>query len=224
MSRSAQPGLETGDPISALDLRPLLDAGLDRLGQDLNAEARARLIAFVRLLDRWNRVYNLTAIRDPREMIPRHLLDSLSLRPFLDGRRILDLGTGAGLPGIPLAIAEPDWELHLLDSKGKKIRFLRQAALELGLSNVTAVQARMESYLPPEKFATIVARALAAPAEIVRLAHPLLAHPGRLLIMAGRKRAARLEALDPRPHALLEHPLEVPFLDGDRHLIELCYH
>jgi len=224
VSRSAQPGLETGDLIGASDLRPLLDAGLDRLGQDLNAEARARLIAFVRLLNRWSRVYNLTAIRDPREMIPRHLLDSLSLRPFLDGRRILDLGTGAGLPGIPLAIAEPDRDLHLLDSKGKKIRFVRQAALELGLSNVTAVQARMESYLPPVKFATIVARALAAPAEIVRLAHRLLTHPGRLLIMAGRKRAAGLEALDPRPDALLEHPLEVPFLDGARHLIELRYH
>lgn len=213
-----------GDSSGASDLRALLDAGLDRLGQNLDAGARERLLAFLRLLARWNRAYNLTAIRDHREMIPRHLLDSLSLRPFLYGGRILDLGTGAGLPGIPLAIAEPDRELHLLDSRGKKIRFVRQAVLELGLSNVTAAQARIESYLPPGKFATIVARALAAPAEVVRLAHPLLAHPGRLLIMGGRKRGAELlEALDPRPEALLEHPLEVPMLDGNRHLIDLRY-
>jgi 16S rRNA (guanine527-N7)-methyltransferase len=152
-------------------------------------------------------------------MVPRHLLDSLSVSPFLRGSPILDLGSGAGLPGIPLAILHPGRSFVLLDSNGKKIRFLRQAALELALPNVEIIQARMESYRPQEKFATIVSRAVTSLAELWAAAEPLLDRAGRLLVMKGRYPSDELSHL-PAPASSV-HRLSVPFLDGERHLVEI---
>jgi 16S rRNA (guanine527-N7)-methyltransferase len=200
-------------------LRARLDGGLADLGLDVSDEGRKRLLAFVALLARWNRAYNLTAVRDPLRMVPRHLLDSLSISPFLRGSPILDLGSGAGLPGIPLAILHPGRRFVLLDSNGKKTRFLRQAVLELALDQVEIVQARMESYRPQEKFATIVSRAVTSLAELWAAAEPLLERRGRLLVMKGRFPGDELSDLaTPAPSV---QRLSVPFLDGERHLVEI---
>lgn len=189
------------------------------MGLDLPEEQRQRLIGFLTLLLRWNRTYNLTAVRDPEAAVTRHLLDSLAVLPYLTGSPVLDLGSGAGLPGIPLAIAVPSHRFVLLDGNGKKIRFVRQAALELGLSGVEAVQARMESYRPQQKFATIISRAVAELETLWRAAEPLLATPGRVLLMKGRRPEAELAALSaPNPQC---HRLSVPGLEAERHLIEI---
>ncbi len=199
--------------------RARLDEGLDAMGLDLPEEQRQRLIGFLTLLLRWNRTYNLTAVRDPEAAVTRHLLDSLAVLPYLTGSPVLDLGSGAGLPGIPLAIAVPSHRFVLLDGNGKKIRFVRQAALELGLSGVEAVQARMESYRPQQKFATIISRAVAELEALWRAAEPLLATPGRVLLMKGRRPEAELAALSaPNPQC---HRLSVPGLEAERHLIEI---
>lgn len=199
--------------------RDLLDAGLAALRLDADPDQRDRLIRFITLLNRWNQAYNLTAVRDPLAMVPRHLLDSLALMPYLQGAPLLDLGTGPGLPGIPLAILNPGSRFVLLDSNGKKIRFVRQAILELGLSQVEVIQARMESYRPAEKFVTIVSRAVAELEALRRAAWPLLALRGTLLIMKGRQPDAELKALaTPNP---IIHRLVVPLIDAERHLIEI---
>lgn len=198
-----------------------LARGIHELGLATTPDQLARLLRFLALLARWNRAYNLTAVRDPLEMVARHLLDSLAIQPFLFGDHLLDVGTGAGLPGLPLAILEPERRFYLLDSKGKKVRFVRQAALELGLQNVEPVQARIETYRPGRKFSTIMSRAV-APAEILgAVKGELLARSGRLLLMQGRHPDQVLAGVAMPSAAPLIHKLIVPFLDVPRHLIEI---
>jgi len=198
-----------------------LASGLAELGLVANQAVQTRLLRFVDLLARWNRAYNLTAISDPSEMIPRHLLDSLSVQPFLFGDSILDLGTGAGLPGLPLAILEPQRRFWLLDSNQKKLRFVRQVVLELRLDNVELVHARIETYRPGRNFSTIVSRAVAA-VDLIGGGHQdLLARPGRLLLMKGRDLDDVAWIQGRCAGSLHVHPLRVPFLDVERHLIEL---
>lgn len=196
-----------------------LKAGLAALGLDPSPDQRLQLMQFLDLLARWNRTYNLTAVKDPLEMVSRHLLDSLAVFPFLLGSSVLDLGTGAGLPGLPLAILDPERRFVLLDSNGKKIRFVRQAKMDLGLTNVEPVQARMESYRPREKFATIISRAISNEKDWRLAVMPLLASPGRLLAMKGRRPDAELAALTAFEPII--HRLDVPFLHAERHLIEI---
>jgi 16S rRNA (guanine527-N7)-methyltransferase len=200
-------------------LRGRLDAGLLSLHLDAQAGQREGLLAFIALLERWNRAYSLTAVREPSDMVARHLIDCLAVSPFLLGSPVLDLGTGPGLPGIPLATVNPLRRFVLLDSNGKKVRFVRQAVLELGLANVEVVQSRMESYRPDEKFATIVSRAVTSLAGLWAAAEPLLARPGRLLVMKGRYPGEELSEL-PTPVAVV-HRLAVPFSGGERHLVEI---
>ncbi len=202
-------------------LRERLDAGLAAMTLSPSDSQRERLIAYLTLLAHWNQAYNLTAVRDPLEMVGRHLLDSLSVGPYLVGDSVLDLGTGAGLPGIPLALLHPKRRFWLLDGNGKRTRFVRQAVMELGLTNCEAVQARMESYRPGRKFATIVARAVASVSQLKALGEPLLARPGCLLLMKGRMPEDEMEDLTPCPDTLRIHRLTVPFVVGERHLIEV---
>jgi len=184
----------------------------------LPVEDRQRLLAFVRLLAKWNAAYNLTAVRDPEEMITRHLLDSLVLLPFLQGPRVLDIGTGPGLPGIPLAVARPDCTFTLLDANAKKTRFVTQAVGELGLKNVEVVQARVENYRPEQKFDTLVARAFSSIADMLTNARHLCTPGGRFLAMKGVYPEGELAAI-PADYTVSEVvALKVPGLEAARHL------
>jgi 16S rRNA (guanine527-N7)-methyltransferase len=196
-----------------------LRAGLGQLpGTDLEAVQVSRLLDYLDLLQRWNRTYNLTAISDPAEMITRHLLDSLSVLPWIRGLRLLDAGTGAGLPGVPLAIARPDLAVTLLDSTGKKVRFLNHVARELSLENVYPVQARLESYEPEVAFETIVSRAFSNLAAFAGAARHL-AGTARLLAMKGRYPSDELDDLPAWVWVEAVEKLAVPGLQQNRHLV-----
>ena len=196
-----------------------LAQGLAALPLELDRHCQQKLIDYLQLLVKWNRAYNLTAVRQPEQMVTRHLLDSLAIGPYLQGPRILDVGTGAGLPGIPLALAYPDYQFTLLDSNGKKIRFVVQAVAELGLRNVDVVQSRVEAYQPVSRFDTITARAYSSIEELVNQTASLLANDGQYLIMKGAYPLAEVEALPAGYYLEAIHPLQVPNLDAERHLL-----
>ena len=202
------------------DLRETLHRGLLALGLDADALA-PRLLAYLALLDRWNKTYNLTAIRDPREMVTRHLLDSLSMWPHVGDGPLADLGTGPGLPGIPLAIAKPELQVTLVESNGKKARFLREAVRQLKLGNARVAESRAEALAEPGAYTQITARALDTLDGIVAVGGHLLAPHGRLLAMKGTHPAAEIAALPPGWTALAVHALAVPGLDAERHLVEV---
>lgn len=196
-----------------------LTAGLAALGLSLSEEQRAQLLEYIALIDKWNQVHNLTAIRGRSNMITQHLLDSLAIQPFAQGRRLLDVGTGAGLPGIPLAIANPDLAVTLLDSSHKKIAFLQQAIGTLRLPNVVAVADRVEDFRAANLFEVIVSRAFADLAEFVVLSAHLLAPGGRFLAMKGLHPYDEIERLPAEFSVSAVHLLHVPGLDADRHLV-----
>lgn len=209
------------DPQRPSALSDVLGQGAMRLGLELSDSQIQRLLHFLDLLSHWGRTFNLTAIRDPWDMVSRHLLDSLTVAPHLHGEMILDLGTGAGLPGLPLAIAAPNRCFWLLDSNGKKVRFVRQAVFELGLTNVEPVHSRIEAYRPGRKFSTIVTRAVGSTSEIHAKSVSLLASPGLLLVMKGRYPCEELAHQALAGLVQVVRPLPVPFLDAERHLIEI---
>lgn len=196
-----------------------LAAGLAELGLELPEARRAKLLAYLALLTKWNRVYNLTAIREQERMLSQHLLDSLAVLPHIYGDNILDVGSGGGLPGIPLAIAMPEKKVTLLDSNQKKATFLKQVAIELKLANVTVACDRVENYPSECKFDTIVSRAFSDLASFARLAGHLCAPNGILLAMKGvipHEEAAQLPT-----NVTVEKviPLKVPMLEAERHLV-----
>ena len=202
-------------------LRPELDTGLRALG--LESALATPLLAYLALLARWNATYNLTAIRDPREMLAKHLLDSLAMQPFVRGLRTLaDLGTGPGLPGIPLAIATPGLQVTLVESNGKKARFLREAARQLGLGNVQVAESRIEAFRPGTPFDAITARALATLPLILELGGHLPGPGGRLLAMKGVVPDGEIATLPAGWRLAAVHPLRVPGLDAERHLVEVA--
>lgn len=196
--------------------------GSERLGISLTAEAVARLVAYLALLERWNRAYNLTAVRDPEAMVIRHLLDSLSILPWVEGPRVLDVGSGAGLPGIPLAVARPNCQFCLLDSNGKRTRFLTQVAAELQLTHVDVVRGRVEDYRPAVLFNSVVSRAFATLADMVADAGRLCVPNGRLLAMKGVFPDDELARLPPGYVVVGVYPLHVPNLEAERTLVHLA--
>jgi 16S rRNA (guanine527-N7)-methyltransferase len=201
-------------------LAPPLADGLAAMRLELPEAARAKLLAYLELLAKWNRAYNLTAVRDPLEMVPRHLLDSLTVLPFLHGETMADLGSGAGLPGIPLAIARPDLAVTLIESNGKKARFLREAARTLALPNVTIREARVQDTAGP--FDSVTARAFASLADMLAWGGHLLAADGRWLAMKGRLDPDEIAAVPTGLHVVAVHPLAVPGIEGERHVVELA--
>jgi 16S rRNA (guanine527-N7)-methyltransferase len=202
-------------------LEQRLSQGLEQMGLVLSAKQQQQLLAYLQLLMRWNQAFNLTAIRDPLQMVSHHLLDSLSLIPHLDEEgTLLDVGTGAGLPGIPLAIARPGLAVSLLDSNGKKVRFLRQVQLELGLE-LTPYQARLETWLGEAPFRIITARAFTDLENLVAQTLPHLEESGKILAMKGTEASieTELQALPQNP-SVTTLALNIPYLEEKaRHLV-----
>ena len=200
-------------------LAPLLEAGMQQMGVEYSSEQRDMLLAYLQLLMTWNRAYNLTAIRDPREMIKLHLLDSLAVLPHLSGKRLIDVGTGAGLPGIPLAIMCPERDFTLLDSNGKKTRFLFQARCDLGLSNLKEINSRVESHRPEVPYDAVLSRAFTSVADMVNKCSHLLSPEGLFLAMKGKFPQSELSEIGKDYKVNASHTLQVPGVDGERHLI-----
>ena len=196
-------------------------AAIEALAPDVRDRLLDSLTHYLAQLTKWNTAYNLTAVREPREMVVRHILDSLAAAPFLRGSRIIDVGTGAGLPGIPLALLYPDRQFTLLDSNGKKIRFVQHVTRELGLTNVLPVQARAEAYEPNHSFDTVISRAFTALADFVANSGHLVGAGGCLLAMKGKIPDAELAALPSDWRATRIEVLQVPGLDAERHAIVL---
>ncbi|ODU45874.1 MAG: 16S rRNA (guanine(527)-N(7))-methyltransferase [Lysobacteraceae bacterium SCN 69-48] len=206
--------------VDIASLRPELEAGLAQLS--LEPTLAGPLLDYLALLARWNATYNLTAIRDPREMLAKHLLDSLAMQPFVRGIATLaDLGTGPGLPGIPLAIATPGLQVTLVESNGKKARFLREAVRQLRLGNVQVAESRIEAFQPGVTFDAVTARALATLPLILELGGHLLGADGRLLAMKGVVPEDEIAALPAGWRVGAVHPLRVPGLAAERHLLEI---
>lgn len=211
--------MATDTPSAAPEVVEALHAGLEAL--DLaGAERERKLLALLDLLLAWNRRLNLTAIAEPLAVVRKHFLDSLTVQPWIKGPRVLDLGTGAGFPGLPLAIVNPTLEFVLIDGTAKKLEFVREAARALGLDNVAAVHARAENY-SGARATTVVARAVAELAELCRWAAKLLAPGGRLLAMKGRYPERELQALPHGWRAAEVRPVAVPGLSDARHVVVL---
>lgn len=202
------------------EYRDLLLRGLKPLRIELDETQIERLLAYHQLLVKWNKAYNLTAVRDPADMISRHLVDSLSVLPWIGEGRLLDVGSGPGLPGIPLAICRPELQVTTLDSNGKKTRFQVQVKAELGLDNLTVINGRVEA-VTAEPFDMVISRAFASLSDMLTLSGHLAAEQGVFLAMKGLYPEAELEQV-PAGFVLREtHRLELPNTDGERHLLIL---
>jgi len=204
-------------------LRQQLEFGLTQMGLHFSVPVQQKLVHYIQLIARWNKAFNLTAIRDVEEMVSKHLLDSLAVQPYVEGNNILDVGSGAGLPGIPFAITSPDKHFVLLDCNGKKTRFLTQAKIDLKLDNVEVIHQRVEDYQPIVDghriyFDVITARAYASTADILNSTAHLQNGDTRILVMQGKLD----EQIDGQQYQLMEaHTLDVYGLDAERHLLEI---
>lgn len=202
-----------------MNLAGELAQGVAGLGLELGAETQRRLLDYLALLQKWNKVYNLTAVREPQKMVSHHLLDCLAVLPHVGARTILDVGSGAGLPGVPLALALPQAQVTLLDSSHKKAAFLNQAAIELGLHNATVICERIEAWQPQQRFELVISRAFSDLAEYVLFAGRLCAKDG---VIAALKGVYPYEEIAQLPRDFkLKHvvPLKVPGLPAERHLV-----
>ena len=199
-----------------------LSRGLVALGLDLPPSAQEKLLAFAALLGKWNKVYNLTALRDADQVVSHHLLDSLAVLPHLgNAKRLADIGSGGGLPGIPLAIARPVLQVALVESNQKKSAFEQQAKIELGLANVSVHCERVEAWQPEEKCDVVVSRAFSDLAEFVKLSGHLLAEGGALLAMKGVHPYEEIAQLPAGWRVAEVIPLQVPGVEGARHLVRV---
>lgn len=208
----------------ASSLQTRLQRGCDDLGLRVDEGQSEQLLTYLQLLQKWNAAYNLTAVRDPAQMVIRHLLDSLAVAPYLGADRSVDVGTGAGLPGVPLAILFPARRFDLLDSNGKKTRFLFQVKTALSLDNMQVHHQRVESFRPGGVYDAVLSRAFASLRDMVSACRHLLAPGGRFLAMKGSLNARELEDMTACGEVLAVHPLAVPGLDEQRHLLEIAPH
>lgn len=203
------------------DLANVLEQGIDQLSLKVSAQQGQQLLAYLDLLNKWNKAYNLTSVRDPAQMVIRHLLDSLVIAPYLNGERFIDVGTGGGLPGVVMAILFPEREFHLLDSNGKKTRFLFQVKTALSLDNMNIHQARVESFQAEQLFDVVLSRAFASLDDMVTGCSHLLASNGHFLAMKGERPDGELAAVADRCELVKIYPLSVPGLAEQRHLVDM---
>lgn len=201
------------------ELLSRIAAGAAELGFDLDATRQGQLLEYLQEMVRWGRAYNLTAIRNIEQMVPLHLLDSLAVVPHVRGPRVIDLGTGAGLPGIPLAIVRPGFQVSLMDSSAKKCRFLRHVVARLGLKNVEVVQSRAENYRPEQGFDTVVSRAVGTLGLLMDLSAHLCGPGAQFLAMKGQFPEAELAEVDERWKLNEVLALKAPGVEADRHLV-----
>lgn len=205
-----------------MSLELKLAEGVATLGISLPKGAAVRLLQYLALVEKWGKVYNLTAVREPEAMLSRHLFDSLAVLPHMTGTRIADVGSGAGLPGIPLALVRPDWRVVLFESNQKKAVFLQQARIELGLKNVEVVGERVENFHPNEKFDTVISRAFSSLAVYIRLAGHLCREDDKKGVIVAMKGARPEEELAQIPEQFVIDkifPVIVPNLEEKRHLV-----
>lgn len=200
-------------------LSSILQTNLNTINHNLSLTQQQQLQAYVALLLKWNRVYNLTAIHDEQAIWIKHIFDSLAVLPYVRGVRILDVGTGAGLPGLLWAIAQPDWHYTLLDSNGKKIRFIQQCVGELGLNQIEVVHSRIEIYQPSQQFDTITSRAYSELQLFYQQTTAFCYPTGCWLAMKGTYPEQELDALATAPLKIHVEPLQVPLLDAQRHVV-----
>ena len=198
-----------------------LTALLNKTDLTLSNEQVSKLVGYVELLHKWNKAYNLTSVRDPSEMLVKHILDSLINGPHLNGNSFIDVGTGPGLPGIPLAILYPNKNFVLLDSLGKRVTFLKQVVYQLKLENVTPVQSRVEKYLPEVPFDGVLSRAFASLEDMITWCQHLIDDKGRFYALKGLYPADELDSMPAGIELVESFTLTVPELEGQRHLIEL---
>ncbi|MFB2671151.1 16S rRNA (guanine(527)-N(7))-methyltransferase RsmG [Shewanella xiamenensis] len=198
-----------------------LEAYLAEINLPATAEQKKQLLDFVGMLDKWNKAYNLTSVRDPEAMLVRHIMDSLVVSPHLQGERFIDVGTGPGLPGIPLAIMNPDKTFVLLDSLGKRIRFQKQVAFELGIHNISSIESRVEAYQPEQKFDGVLSRAFASIHDMLTWCHHLPAEHGQFYALKGQLSDEEMQQI-PAGFVVTETiELQVPRLDEQRHLLKI---
>jgi 16S rRNA (guanine527-N7)-methyltransferase len=204
--------------------RSQLQAGIDALALACTKEQLDLLLAYLDMLERWNKTYNLTAIRDPIQMINLHLLDSLAVQPHVSEKKnLIDIGTGPGLPGIPLAIMNPDKNFTLLDSAGKKTRFLFQVRTELGLDNVLEINKRAEAFLPEVLYDTVLSRAFSSIPDMLKTCQHLVDRNGCFMAMKGKLPKSELSAI-PKGYKVADVcRLDIPNIDGERHLITIIH-
>ena len=204
-----------------MQIDDLWEAGLKQLAPTANETHIAMLKQYVDLLNRWNKTYNLTAVRDPKDMIPLHVFDSLVVADTIKGDNCLDVGSGAGLPTIPLAILQPQRQFTALDTNSKKTRFIQQAVIELSLKNVKVEHVRVEKWNTDQKFDAIISRAFASIYDFVTTSSSYLSEKGVLYAMKGRYPEGEMQYLPKEFELVKSHSLEVPFVDGQRHLLEI---
>jgi len=197
----------------------MLAEGIAQLGIEVDAQAQARLLQYLALLHKWNRVHNLTAVREPKKMVTQHILDCLAVLPYVEGKRLVDVGSGGGLPGIPLALVRPQLEVTLLDSNHKKTVFLQQALIDLQLTNVNVVCARVEDFKPQHPFDVVISRAFSDLVEFARLTRHLCAPGGALVAMKGLHPYEEIAQLPADVSVQQTLSLEVPGLGATRHLV-----
>lgn len=202
-------------------LESTLEAGISGLELEISELQRELLLEYIQLLLKWNKVYNLTAVRDPAEMVVRHLLDSLAIVPWCTGENLIDVGTGAGLPGVPLAIVCPEKEIHLLDSNSKKTRFLLQVKTALGLDNISVHHARVESFNPNQRYDAVLSRAFASLLDMVTGCGHLLRESGQFIAMKGGLSESEIASVEALGLSTTVHELSVPGLAEQRHLLIL---
>ncbi|VTM24295.1 Ribosomal RNA small subunit methyltransferase G [Stutzerimonas stutzeri] len=202
-------------------MKAKLDSLLAQANIQVSEQQKDQLIELVNLLNKWNKAYNLTSVRDPQEMLVKHILDSLVVSPYLQGDRFIDVGTGPGLPGLPLAIINPDKQFVLLDSLGKRVSFIRNAVLKLKLTNVTPVLSRVEEYQPEEKFDGVLSRAFASLKDMTEWCHHLLLSDGLFYALKGIYHQEEVQNLNDIFTVEKVVSLNVPTLVGERHLVLL---